>query len=430
LFRIEELAAKRPAQVSSARLQQILAIEFEKNTEERGMKKTLLATAVAATLGTSLGATAQSTVVIYGRLYPELVYARTSSPTAPGTPVATMQDDPTGERGNVTALEASNSRLGFRGEEGLGKGLKAIWQIEQTINVDSGGGNLASRDTFVGLESETWGTVRLGFMDTVYKDYGDTLSFLGISSGNFVSISNVLSKSNLSDTSAASFHLRRANSIKYDSPEWNDFGFALQYSPDELKNATNAYLWAVAAKYEREPFYFAIAYEYHHDFFGGSRASRSDVRNNNDPNASSRDDAVRLTAQYKFGIHTVEGNYARLRYRESGGQVGRFQKYESDHWGLTWDARWVGPWRTAVSYSGANDGKCALVGGVSCSTDGLEGYMVAIGAGYNLSRRTMLFALASYLHNGTSALFNNAASITPAVGADISQVAVGISHVF
>jgi predicted porin len=395
------------------------------------MKKTLLATAVAATLGTSFGASAQSTVVIYGRLYPELVYARTSSPTAPGTPVATMQGSPTGDKGSVTALEASNSRLGFRGEEGLGKGLKAIWQIEQTIEVDQGGGNLASRDTFVGLESETWGTVRLGFMDTVYKDYGDTLSFLGISSGNFVSISNVLSKSNLSDTSSASFHLRRGNSVKYESPEWNDVGFALQYSPDELKSSTtNAYLWAAAVKYEKEPYYFAVAYERHEDFFGGSRASRSALRNNADPNASSRDDAIRLTAQYKFGIHTVEANYARLRYKESGGQTGRFEKYESDHWGLTWDARWRGPWRTAVSYSGANDGSCSLLGGVPCNTDGLEGYMVAIGAGYNMSRRTMLFALASYLHNGKSALFNNADSITPAVGADITQVAVGISHSF
>lgn len=395
------------------------------------MKKTLLATAVAATLGTSFAATAQSTTVIYGRLYPELVHARTNSATAPGTPVATMQGAPTGETGNVTALEASNSRLGFRGEESLGKGLKAIWQIEQTIEVDQGGGNLASRDTFVGLESETWGTVRLGFMDTVYKDYGDTLSFLGISSGNFVSISNVLSKSNLSDTSAASFHLRRGNSVKYESPEWNDVGFAIQYSPDELKNAiTNAYLVAAAVKYEKEPYYFAVAYERHNDFFGGSRASRSALRNNADPNASSRDDAIRLTAQYKFGIHTVEANYARLRYKESGGQNGRFEKYESDHWGLTWDARWRGPWRTAVSYSGANDGSCSLLGGVPCNTDGLDGYMVAIGAGYNMSRRTMLFALASYLHNGTSALFNNAESITPAVGAAITQVAVGISHQF
>ena len=131
-----------------------------------------------------------------------------------------MQSPPTGETGSVTAVEASNSRLGLRGEEPLSGGLKVVWQIEQAIDVDQGGTTLASRDTFVGLESDAWGTLRLGFMDTIYKDYGDTLGFLGIGSGNFVSISNVLSKSNLSDTSAASFHLRRGNSVKYESPDW------------------------------------------------------------------------------------------------------------------------------------------------------------------------------------------------------------------
>ncbi len=395
------------------------------------MNKKLCAAAVAATLLAPAVASAQSTAVIYGRLYPELTYGRTSSATAPGTTVATLQGAPTGATENVLAMEASNSRLGFRGTEQLGTGLKVIWQIEQTIDVDQGGSRIATRNTFLGLESDSWGTVRLGFMDTVYKDMGDTLSFLGISSGNFVSISNVLSKSNLSDTSGASFHLRRANSVHYESPEWNKVTFGIQYSPDEAKTATrNANLLSVGINYDATPYYFAIAYEVHNDFFGGSRASKSSVRNNNDPNASSRDDAVRVTGEYKFGAHTVQANYARLRYKESGGQNGRFAKYESDHWSATWDARWPGPWRTAVSYSGANDGSCALLGGVPCSTDGLEGYMAAVGAGYNLSRRTMLFALAAYLDNGKSAVFNNAESVTPAVGSSITQIAVGISHSF
>jgi len=381
-------------------------------------------------LGLPVVASAQS-MTIYGRLYPELVHARTHDATAAGSPVATMQSPPTGETGSVTAVEASNSRLGLRGEEPLPGGLKVVWQIEQAIDVDQGGTTLASRDTFVGVESDAWGTLRLGFVDTIYKDYGDTLGFLGIGSGNFVSISNVLSKSNLSDTSAASFHLRRGNSVKYESPEWTGVSFGVQYSPDELKTASvNAYLVAVGAKYENGLLYLAAAYERHNDFFGGSRASRSAVRNVNDPNARSRDDAVRLTAQVRLGAHSVEANYARLRYRERGGQPGRFARFESDRWSLAWDARWSGPWRTAIAYAGASDGSCSLFGAVPCSTQGLDGAMIAAGAGYNLSRRTTLFAIGSRLRNGRSALFNNAESLAPAVGADITQVAVGISHQF
>ena len=395
-----------------------------------GCRRVLLAVAATGAFEAAPAA-GQSSAVIYGRLYPELVLARTSGATAPGQPVATMQALPTGGRERVSALEASNSRLGLRGSEALGAGLEVIWQIEQAIAVDAGGGALASRDTFIGFKSDRLGTARLGNLDTVYKNAGDTVSFLGVSSGNFVSISNLLSKSNLSDTSAASFHLRRANSVVFESSERHGFGFAIQYSPDELRSAArNADLWSLGVTFDRGPLYLAAAYERHDDFFGGSRASRSDLRNDADPNARSRDEALRLTAQYRFGAHTLEANHARLRYRERGGGPGRFGEYASDRWSIAWDARWGGPWRTSMAYSGANDGTCTLLGGAACSTAGLHGHMIAAGAGYTLSRRTMLFAMAAHLANGRSALFNNAESLTPAVGARITQAAVGMLHSF
>ena len=70
--------------------------------------------------------------------------------------------------------------------------------------------------------------MRLGSMDTVYKNLGDTLSFLGVSSGNFISTSNILSKPGIGSSSASSFHLRRANSIVYESPEFGGFQFAVR----------------------------------------------------------------------------------------------------------------------------------------------------------------------------------------------------------
>ena len=153
------------------------------------------------------------------------------------------------------------------------------------------------------------------------------------------------------------------------------------------------------------------------------------MRNVNDPNARSRDDAIRLTAQVRLGVHSLEANYARLRYRERGGQPGRFARFESDRWSLAWDARWSGPWRTDA-YAGASAGSCSLFGAAPCSTQGLDGAMIAAGAGYGLSRRTTLFAIASHLRDGRSALFNNAESLAPAVGADITQIAGGILHHF
>ena len=35
------------------------------------------------------------------------------------------------------AVSSNVSKLGFKGSEGLGDGLSAIWQIEQQINIDN-----------------------------------------------------------------------------------------------------------------------------------------------------------------------------------------------------------------------------------------------------------------------------------------------------
>src|SRR6476659_9074783 len=226
------------------------------------MQRITRALAVAVPVVLSLPANGQM-VQIYGRLYPEVVFTRMTGATAPGTPLSTLAQPPTGESfSNIVKMDSSNSRMGFRGDEPLGGGVKAFFQIEQRILVDTGGTQLASRNTYVGLESERLGAVKIGGFDTVYKEIGDALSFLGVSSGNFVSNSNVLSKQGFGNSSAGSFHLRRANSLRYESPTYQGVQGLVQYSPDEAKNASrNAYLWSLGLVYESAKLYAALAYE-------------------------------------------------------------------------------------------------------------------------------------------------------------------------
>ena len=397
-------------------------------------KKLLALALVTAGALPGLASAQTASVALYGRLYPELVWGKASGGTSPGTTVSTLSPNPTGgDTPNIYSVQSSNSRLGIRGEEKIGSDLRAFFQIEQTIPVDSGGGVLANRDTFLGLQSEHWGTVKLGNFDTVYKNLGDTLSFLGISSGNFVSNSNILSKSPLGTSSSASFHLRRANSVQYESPDYRGFGVLAQYSPDEAKTPTrNAYLVSLGAKYEIDPLYVAIAVEQHRDLFGGSRNSRTTQSNFADQNARSKDRAVRATVKYEFAnkTTTIEADIARLEWKETGGAANRFQSYKHNSYLISADQR-LGPWRFAASFTWADRGSCALIGGADCSTDGLEGNQGSIGASYSLSRRTQLFAIASRLTNGKSSRYNNADwldAVTP--GLDINQVAVGIVHSF
>ena len=66
-----------------------------------------------------------------------------------------------------------------------------------------------------------------------------------------------------------------------------------------------------------------------------------------------------------------------------------------------------------------------------CSTDGLQGNQVSLGASYSFSKRTQLYVIAARLSNGKSARLNNAdwlADVTP--GTDNNQVALGIVHSF
>jgi predicted porin len=110
------------------------------------MKKSLLALAAIAAVSGS--AFAQSSVTIYGRL--DQGVAQYSEAVK-----------------NVEVRQASASRLGFRGVEDLGGGLKAFFQIEHRFTPDDGVANPVFWDgkSFVGLRT-TFGDFYIGREDS------------------------------------------------------------------------------------------------------------------------------------------------------------------------------------------------------------------------------------------------------------------------
>ncbi|MCD4484979.1 porin [Chromobacterium vaccinii] len=107
------------------------------------MKKSLIALLVA-----TLPAAAFADVTIYGKIKGGVEYV----------------DNGTTKQTNVDDL---GSRIGFKGTEDLGNGLKTIWQVETGFGIDgqartgSKNGTFANRESFIGLQSG-FGTVRLG----------------------------------------------------------------------------------------------------------------------------------------------------------------------------------------------------------------------------------------------------------------------------
>jgi len=188
---------------------------------------------------------AQSSVQLYGKLYPYYLSERGSGATEKGVPVSSLTATPTGVGGipRGFGMVSGNSRLGFRGTEDLGGGLKAVVQLEGVSGVDDGsgsggGGFRFNRNTHVGLADKRFGMLLLGNNDTIFKNYGNRISFLGVSSGTFMSTSSVLRKPGFGSSSASSFHLRRANSITYETPQIAGFTGGIQWSTNEESTAT------------------------------------------------------------------------------------------------------------------------------------------------------------------------------------------------
>jgi len=153
------------------------------------------------------------------------------------------------EYSGIAAVSAT-SRLGFKGSRPLSEGLAGIFQFE--IQLDADAATLLpakNRTAFVGLQSDTLGTVQVGTIETAgYEVYGTDVN------------TRVEYKPNVWRTvTSLDLQDRTNNSIKYISPAFNGFEFHLQQSFSEQPSTTAAYgttantfaeLTSVAVKYK------------------------------------------------------------------------------------------------------------------------------------------------------------------------------------
>lgn len=386
------------------------------------------------------------TLQLYGKIYPQFGWFSSTDSTQPGASVSTlMASTPTsgvlGGTGRIEEpptrqlVDVGNSYIGLRGERNLTSGfggLKAIWQIETATNFDVGTGTWGSRNSFGGLSSGAFGTVKLGNMDTVYKEYGDTFSMFGISSGNFVSASNILSQS-IGSNRLARFHERRTNSINYETPTFANVTAGVMYGPDEAKTGSrNANLWSYGIKWDTERFYASVHRELHNDFFGlSSNIANTALRNNTNVAAHSRDRATRFSGEVRFPNQRIVVDVARLEYDETGQAAGpHVANYKHVNWAIGWDGGFGGPWRFATQYIKAGKGSCTLTSG-SCTTDSLQAWMWTAGVRYRFDRQTFVYLIGARLNNDRSANYNNNSTIAnTTIGANMTNVALGVSYTF
>lgn len=119
------------------------------------MKKKLIALAVAGALAVPVVASAQGTnVTIFGR-----VQAEYSGVDNGNTPYQAGISD-----------NARSSRWGLQISEDLGRGLRAVARLEQSLNTGTGAATTA-REQWVGLSGNNFGEVKFGRVQSPFKDF-------------------------------------------------------------------------------------------------------------------------------------------------------------------------------------------------------------------------------------------------------------------
>jgi predicted porin len=239
------------------------------------MQKKIIALAVAGLV--SGAAFAQTNVTVYGVADIGYNYAKSGDNKFSG-----IQDG-----GNVGL---QGSRLGFRGEEALGNGLKAIFTVEFGLELDNGQGTglRNNRQSFVGLAG-SFGSVTFG------RQYAPSgAGYLGATSSNgitsvnpsnyYVGASEQEVKLDMLDGSTKVGTLRVAgmpgfqtmntgngsrwdNSIAYDSPNWSGFQLRAIYSfGDQVRDSAgdaskDKSKFGLGVKYINGPLYLTAMYQ-------------------------------------------------------------------------------------------------------------------------------------------------------------------------
>lgn len=348
------------------------------------MKKSLIALAVAGVFAAPAMA-ATGNVDVYGKLRYSVDYVDTNNTGgADASDVVTGQDN--------------NSRIGFKGSEDLGGGLKAVWQIEQQLNAGiSQNGTMTSRNTFVGL-SGGFGTVLMGRHDTPYKLATGSLDPFGDSIGDY---NNVISRNSAGTNN---FDLRAPGTIAYISPTVSGFHAAVAYveaKNPQLPGNNDTQAWSLAGIYHNGPLFASLAYETHSGLLSTSTANQDE-------------DAWKVGLGYTFGDTKVGLVYEDVNHDAPSNQSERSAYFLA----LTHN---MGPIALKAAYGEADNSK-------AFANDGASYW--AVGVDYSMSKRTKLWAYYSAINNDPKAWYGMNNYAAAGAGLDIDAFSVGIEHNF
>ncbi|KIA80481.1 porin [Chromobacterium amazonense] len=306
-----------------------------------------------------------------------------------------------------TRIVDHNSRIGFKGNEDLGNGLKAIWQVESSLrNFEQGGTNdagqsatLGTRNTFVGLESADFGKVLLGNYDSAYKTLsGSSNSALGID----VMVNTTADNFGKSSVNGRGEE-RLKNSVQWYSPKWSGFQLGASWGVDEARvtdqsapsngSATDAKRLSLGLAYNWQSLNLSTGWDRRYDsaVSGNSNSVKTGYSGKNVS-------LYNIAGSYKFDFGTyIGGVYEWATYDNAAGA-----QLKQDDWQIA-----LGQDFGAASIKLAY-GQLGSLKNVSAGTNGddYKAKQWILGGTYNLSKTTQLLAYYTKITNNAKANAN------------------------
>lgn len=341
--------------------------------------KALCASMIALGL-TPLGTSAQDNVTIYGRVDTsfDFVNVKTSSSR------------------DYQRVQDNASRLGFKGAENLGSGLKAVFGFEMGINSDVGTSTSpAYRNSYVGLTGG-FGAFAMGRLDSgtvtgspIYSLITANTSFVIHDSGATAIGTKVLNARN-----------RTSNSIGYKSPVFGGATFMARYALNG-EGETESASGPVKAESDVKQLYLGVDYK-----LGKFGAGLGYARNRmiDGLRANEFDKKWMAVASYDFGVVKPYALYGRDMFNNTA-----IRRGDVDFWLVGAKVPLTSKDHVTANYMERE---------VQADRDGVL-KKFQIGYGHNLSKRTMLYALYDREDPNSNVSRN-----------EVSIISMGIQHSF
>lgn len=306
------------------------------------MQKKIIALTIAGLV--SGGAFAQSNVSIYG-----IVDAGYMNENYDGADKAVSK---------IESGQLSTSRLGFKGEEALGNGLKAVFNLEYALSLDTNdtigtaknGADMKARQQNVGLSSDTYGKVLVGYLTSAGYDFAVAASPLAASTFGAGKVLAFDGEGLHKGTGLVNSSGRLENAVSYVSPKFAGFNVVANHGRITEAANTNAqsdsYANAIGLNYANGPLSAGLVYAKQSLKDKGGVVGGTDV------------EEYGIRGGYDFGVAKLQAAY---------------QTFENKDLNTDRDSKWIVAATVPVSAAGKIIGEYASLNVKNPVVDGATG---------------------------------------------------------